>query len=326
MRTTRMAGVALALAAAMLAGSAQASLTLWQSYTGKIGYSSDGWGDTSNAGTISASVPAGSSVVAAYLYTSTYFNPSFSGVGGTLGGTGVAYASLGMHSGCCNLIAGRADVTSIVKPVIDAGPGGVYSFGITETSSSQDGSALVVVYSNGSLADSTIAILDGWSASGGDSFSTAFVDPLDPTAAGFEAEMALGIGFSCCSQKSTVKVNGTTITTEAGNFDDGVGGGAANGRLITVGGYDDPFSPASPSYVDDHERYNLVPYIATGDTVINVDTNNPSNDDNIFLAVFKVTGEGRVNDTDPTPVPVPEPGSLLLVALGLLGLGRRLRD
>ena len=65
-------------------------------------------------------------------------------------------------------------------------------------------------------------MLDGFARTAGDTATLAFAEPLSPGDPGFFAEMALGINFSCCtSQRSTVDVNGTTITENAGNHDDG---------------------------------------------------------------------------------------------------------
>lgn len=319
MRNTRSLALAGLLAAGAVAMPAQASLTTFQSFTGNYGVSTDGWGSTSQAGVISASVPAGSTVVAAYLYTSVAFNTD--PVGGTLNASQVNYAANLGANGFLN--AWRADVTNLVKPVVDGGAGGIYNFNITETSSSQDGSALVVVYSNAALGISSIGILDGFSASSGDTTSINFAKPLDPLAAGFKAEMMLGIGYSCCnSQYSQVKVNGTVLTNNAGNNDDG--DRVANGALITVGGFDDPYSPLNPTYANDHERYDLKSFIKAGDTSIVVNTLNPSGDDNIFLAVFNITGTAGFNAPPPPPVKgvfapatFPLVGSLLLCLLGL---------
>lgn len=313
------------LGAVFAASAAHASLTPWQTVTGSYGVSTDGWGSTSQSGVISATVPAGATVVSAYLYTSTYFG--FAGAGGTFGGTAVSYTSLGANN--VGLEAGRANVTSIVSAVVDGGPGGVYNFNITETSAGQDGSALVVVYLDPTLGTSTVAILDGFSATTGDSTAINFASPLDPSVAGFGAEMRLGIGFSydgddCTGsgQSSRVTVNSTIITQNAGCNEDSADAVANNGNLITVGGSDDPFSALLPSVAADHERYNLVPYISAGDSTIAINTLNPSNNDNIFLAVFRVSGRASINEP---PTGVPEPLTLGLVGLGLGLIGAQQR-
>lgn len=330
MRSKFFAG--LVFAALLCAGNAQAALSTFQTFNGKYAVSTGGWGSTTQAGTIRANVPAGATVAAAYLYTSTYSN-SISAAGGTLQGTSVSYTALGLNG---DMEAGRADVTSIVAPIINAGPGGAYDFSITETAAGQDGSALVVVYQLPSLPISTVAILDGFSASAGDTTKLNFASPLNPAAAGFFAEMRLGIGFSCCNQRSSVTANGTLITENAGNNDDSVDPVLRNGNLITVGDDNDPFSTLLPAYADDHERYNLVPYIAAGDLSIQIDTRNPSGDDNIFLAVFYTAGLAGANEEPPvvaTPVAVPalSPLSLALVSttlglFGLFGLSRKRRS
>lgn len=144
-----------AFAAAALVGGtiteANASDTLFHQFVGDFGVSTAGWGALpDDSGTISIDVPVGSTVTGAWLYSSTYSQPSTGTPGGTLGGTAVDYSTaLGVNASSPTLEAFRADVTSIVAPVINGGPGGTYNFSISETNTLyQDGEALVVVYSN----------------------------------------------------------------------------------------------------------------------------------------------------------------------------------
>lgn len=323
-RATKSYLIAACAAGALLtAGAASASLSVFQTYTGNVGLSTGGFGSLSQAGDITANVPVGSTVVAAYLYSSTFsFGSPFTPTG-TFNGNAVTYTPLGA-TGCCSLQAGRADVTSIVAAVINGGPGGAYNFHVTEGESGDDGEALVVVYSNGALAVSSIGILDGFSTPGGDASSISFGSPLHPAAPGFQAEMRIADGFSCCGQETTITVNGQVLTDVAGNNDDSVDG-TSNGNLFTVGGDNDPFTvtlPGSPAedYSTDHERYNLAPFITDGDTSINLHTFNATGDDNIFLEVFQVTGEAVFHGST-----APEPATWAMMLMGFFGLGAMLR-
>ena len=326
--------VAMGLATMLCSGAAHASLTAFKTYVGNYGVSTSGWGSLTQSGTLTANVPAGATVTAAYLYTSSYQpfsdNPD---IGGSFQSNAVSYTPLGLNAaGGNSMEAGRADVTAIVAAAINGGPGGAYNFSITETSDYQDGSALVVVYRLPSLPVSTVGILDGFSTTSGDSTALNLSTPVNLTTPGYFAEMRLGIGFSCCGQASHVTVNGTVITTNAGNNDDSVDANLNNGNLITVGGDNDPFSPLLPTYEGDHERYNLDPQLTNGDTSIRVDTINPSGDDNIFLAVIHVHGRAGVNVPPPAAEAKPVPAgsalgmAMLSMLVGGLGWARRTRS
>lgn len=323
MNLSKLLGTAVLVACS--AGGANAALVEFQSFFGNVAVSSDGWGSTDGNGVISAQVEGGSTVAAAYLYSSNVAGDNTAPTQVLLDSQQVTnYTNLGTNN--TGLTAFRSDVTSIVKSTIESGGGGIYDFAIAEGGDrfSVDGHALVVVYENAALPEASVGILDGFSNTNGDSTSINFAEGLNVSDPGFFAEMRLGIGFSCCNQASDVSVNGNLITQNAGNNDDGEL--LANGSLITVGGFDDGFSPFLPSYAEDSERYNLATsgFLTDGDTSILINTRNPSNDDNIFLAMFYVSGEAGFNEPPPSsPVPLPASAWLMLSVLAaLFGVGR----
>lgn len=266
-------------------------------FYGRAGISTDGIGGGS--GNLQAEVPAGSTIEHAWLYTAS--TPS----GGrpssiSFAGETVALSTINNDGGGATT---RGDVTSIVAGVIGSS-GGVFDFAINP--SGVQGAALAVIYSNPSLPLRTIAILDGGSLPTGDSATFSFASPIDPTAEGFEATLALGIVFSyqgavashaCGSgQVSHVDINGTRLTSCAGNADDSL----TTGGLITVGGVgDDTDNPPDPNGAggSDDELYNLVPLLNAGDTGLTVATVNPSNNDYIFLAAVAITARASVAET-----------------------------
>src|SRR5512137_1104334 len=126
----------------LAAGSANAALTSFQTFTGNVGYSMDGYGSLSQSGTISASVPVGATVLAAYLYTGlNTFSGPYAGINSTtINGLSVTFGPVVVNTdGCCGIASARADVTGIIKPLIDGGAGGIYNFAIREGSGGQDG-------------------------------------------------------------------------------------------------------------------------------------------------------------------------------------------
>ncbi len=327
---------------------ASASLTNSYQFNGKGNWSIDGVGSNNTpVGSIDAIVPLGSTVVKAFLYSTTYnFDAPFTPIVNFDGTTYSTWTDLGFAVTCCGLKAFRTDVTTQVATKIGGGAASPFVFDVLSENpnDSIDGTVLALVYSNPAEQERTISFLDGNTAATGTTTFVNLTTPLtstqilDPT---FEALMSLGIGFSFqtnADQYSTIDVNGQRLTSSAGGQDDGNPTNIGDGGLITVGGIGDstanptnPFAiPSSDFSVAprlDDELYTLKPFLNVGDTQIRIDSTNPSNDDNIFFVGINLTAKADVCVDDPDLCKtVPEPTSTLsLLALGTLGAASTLK-
>jgi hypothetical protein len=286
--------------------------------------------------TVQTNVPAGSTVLAAYLYSADIFGSGLGDV--SLNGTNYTVASgtqLTPNTNPANSIVWN--VTSQMKPLIEGGGFGLQNQTVTE-SQDMDGEILVVVYSNASTAGQSVALLDGELAQGGDTTTVNFASPY--TGGNFLMSLGISFGFQPTGQVSLVDVttNSTAsrrLTSCAGGQDDGQG---ADGALITAGGIGDSSAnpeptcsgsdPASPR--QDDELYDLSqgnsanadPFIHNGDTFLQLDTSNPSFDDNVFFLAIQSGFTLSSVDQNPIGPSAPEPATAALLGLGLLGLAR----
>jgi PKD repeat protein len=294
-----------------------AGLSALYTETGKLTLSVDGLGTGQASGIIQVEKPAGATVRAAFIAAaSTGFSQRSLAPGDvTIDGVGFPWGT----SVPSTIFSWNhwADVTTLVKPKIDAAPAGRVDFSITEVATSGiDGEILAVVFDDPSQAtNNTVVLLFGAQNVAGDQFVVSLANPLDLSDPSLVLNMSLGIsfGFQPGGQFSEVNVNGARLSTSAGGQDD-ASGPAFNGTLITVGGLDDattnpsPFAfPSSPR--TDDELYDLKPFVANGDASITVTTRNPSNDDNILFAAFFLTVEADIIVNPPPNVaPVANPG------------------
>jgi len=292
--------------------------------------SKDAYAGCATPSSISQDVIPGATVLKAFLYgTSTINGPPSITV--TLDGTPHTLLSLPQNQAPLGLESYRKDVTTQVATALAGNPAHVFSV-VDSTGQSTgvvDGLALVIIYSDPSLPQSSVLVFDGGQQAAPTNQILFFGAPVNTAAPGFMAEMRLGIGFSaqdnipepsgqtnCGGQlamDSQVDVNGMRLTSCAGNADDGDGTTLVNGQLFTIGGVgDDLLNPSVPTQragqgaaseaVDDDERYNISGFITNGDTQISLDTQNTSFDDILFLSIlyFKtitVTQEPEVGGT-----------------------------
>jgi hypothetical protein len=281
---------------------------------------------------------ASTTVEAAYLMAASTGESGYTPVDGdvTLNGTSVTWDPSETIPNGISSENVFADVTSIVKPVIDAdGPGDI-SLTVAEPNNSEsiDGEVLAVVLQDPTLpSDNTVSLLYGALSTTGDNYNIGLATPIDKSNPNLALTMSIGDSYGyqgppATGQYSQIDVDGSRLTTSAGGNDDSACkydsppdfADCGNGELITAGGVgDSTANPSKPKATDitckpgpptcDDELYNLLPFVNNGDTSIDVNTLNPSNDDNIFFSGFEldseaaVVGEGivltPVSSTDP---------------------------
>lgn len=291
-----------------MAPGADAALETFYSDVGRLRLSVDATGTNGASSVVEVEKPPGATVRKAFLFAaSTGFSGFGPGDGAvTIDGADVAWDPSRTLTNGISSVNVAADVTGMVRDKIDSASAGRIGFEITEPSSTRlmDGEILAVVFDDPAVATNTIYLMYGAQSTSGDEFALGLSAPLKPSAT---AQLGLGIsfGFQPGGQYSEIDVNGTRLTTSAGGQDDGVD---EDGGLITVGGLDDsPANPADPLATTcdeaprcDDELYDVKPLVPGGSTSIDIDTLNPSADDNIFFAAINlgaasgVVGDGAV--------------------------------
>jgi hypothetical protein len=285
---------------------ANASLEVFYSDVGALRLSVDGIGTNAGSGVVQAEKPAGATVKKAFIFAASTGYSSFTPPDDevTIDGSAVAWDPAHTISSSINSVNVAADVTDLIKPKIEASSAGRVDFTIAERDTlDMDGEILAVVFDDPAARTNTVTLMYGAQSTTGDHFAIGLNEPLKPSAT---VTMGLGIsfGYQPSTQYSEVNVNGTRLTTSAGGQDDGEHrGGNENGELLTVGGLDDnsenpsdPFATGECSEAPrcDDELYDLKPFVATDATSIEVDTLNPSNDDNIFFASLNLSAATAV--------------------------------
>ncbi len=129
------------------------------------------------------------------------------------------------------------DVTSLVKPTIDGGPGGVYNFSLTE-GGDNDGSVLVVVYKNALTVGGSAIVLDGELSTGGDTTTLNFAGPY--TSGDFI--MSLASSYSYNGPPATGQVTTVDVQTSSNPLSrrlTGCAGGNDDGAFVAADGHAD---------------------------------------------------------------------------------------
>ncbi|MFM1784448.1 MAG: hypothetical protein RLZZ579_725, partial [Actinomycetota bacterium] len=283
--------------------------------TGRLKTSVDGLGTTTGTGNLQVEKPSSNAAVVGAFFTlaGTWNTGALATPTNVqLNSQTVSFSHKANNGNVSNFFA---DVTSLVKATIDATGSGIINIPVNEGAgqSSYDGSELVVVFDDPNTNWGSVVIVFGTSNTAGDSFSLSFPALNANELVGHRMSLGIGFGFQGAQgpgQSSTIDISTSSIASfsrlaeYAGSYDDGA---AANGALITVGGVGD--SASNPvigaTFVEpaDDEFYTLDSFFSLGDTNLTIKTRNPSNDDNLFQAVFifdRIELSGATTVSDPS--------------------------
>jgi hypothetical protein len=271
---------------------------------------------------------AGETVRAAYLFAATTGDMAYEPKNGdvTLAGAAIEWEAAHTIGNDVDSYNAAANVTSIVKPVVDAASPGLVSFTVAEgeETAEYDGEILAVVLEDPAVDEArSLTLLYGAQNPLGDTFHVGLAEPIDKSNPSFALNLGLGISFGFQlpgdgEQYSIVKVNEKLMTSSAGGQDDCIEKYSAtpdweacdDGTLITAGGIgdstDDPPDPEATAETCensageaggprcDDELYSLLPFVENGESAITFNTDNPSDNDNIFFAALEVRGGAAV--------------------------------
>src|SRR5204863_8002746 len=113
MRSSSLTICAVVLMFALCAVPAHASLTSLASFTGTVGVSTAGCGSTAQSCTLTAHIPVGATILAAYLWQANFDGPSGT-FGGTLGGSPLVFGPPSDNTSATYLESDRANVTALL--------------------------------------------------------------------------------------------------------------------------------------------------------------------------------------------------------------------
>ncbi|CAN5872097.1 hypothetical protein BH10CHL1_BH10CHL1_30740 [soil metagenome] len=254
-------------------------------------------GSTTDPYTISIAKPAGvTNVHKAFAITSD-------GFGSANGSITINSATPAWSTPACvttgNLCSRYAEITNLVQTAISGAAAQTLSFSISEQNTNvTDGVGLLVLFDDPAGTRTSFVLFAGAQNPTGDDFALRLPKPWD-TSAGKALQMGVAIGFSAgFGQASTITMNGGTISTVAGAYDDGA---LANGALYTLGTPDDtPCAIPCSAEANDHEIYNLDTVITNTATLLNFHTVNPSNDDAIHAVWFASNVDFSLPSNKPT--------------------------